>query len=321
MVSIGAFAAAVGVPASALRYYDGVGVLPPAHVDPVTGYRFYDAVQMRRARLVGALRGLGLSVEEMRSLLEADDSVVAARLRVLAAERTADARRGAELLVLLAAGLEAVGSAASVLVDATYVRFVLGRVALLAGDASLDALQLVVDDGLVVLSSDRYRLARWSFRAAEPTTGGATGLVPVADLAALSAWLDGEVAVMCRVLDGVVSWSGSGPDFVCRPHQSDFPDLTTIYAALAPAGRHRRRVAPAELAGVGEVMVVNVDGCGVMLTRSLVEGTVASLLGDEVLLLMDEPEAAVLFRFPGQPEHEVLVMPRTGDQPGGADDD
>jgi len=316
LVSIGAFAAAVGVPASALRYYDEVGVLPPAHVDPVTGYRFYDAVQVRRARLVGALRGLGLPVGEMRSLLEAEDSVVAERLRLLAAQRTADARRGAELLGLLAAGLEAEGSIASVLVDAAYLRTVLGRVARLAGEAPLDALQLVVrDDGLVVLSSDRYRLARWSLRTAGSTTGEAAGLVPVADLEALTRWLDGQVVVTCRILNTVVSWSGSGTDYVCRAHPVDFPDLATIYAARAPAGRHRRMVAPADLVGVGEAMVLNVDEYQVQLSWSLVEGTVASLVGDEVLLLVDDPEAAVLFRFPGQPDHEVLVMPRTGDNP------
>jgi len=319
-VSIGAFAVAVGVPASALRYYDEVGVLPPAHVDPVTGYRFYDAAQVRRARLVGALRGLGLSVEQMRSLLAKDDSVVAERLRSLATQRTADARQKAELLVMLAAALAAEESVASVLVDAAHLRVALGRVARLAGEAPLNALQLVAGDGLVVLGSDRYRLARWSLRSAGPTVGDATGVLPLADLDGLSRWLNGQIAVTCRVLDGVVSWSGSGLDFVCQPHPAGFPDLATIYAARAPTGRQRRMVGPAEVAGMGEVVVLDVDGRRVKLSRSLVEGTVASLVGDEVLLLVDDPEAAVLFRFPGQPDHDVLVMPRTGSRGTGAND-
>lgn len=316
-MSIGAFAAAVGVPTSALRYYDEVGVLPPAHVDPVTGYRFYDAAQVRRARLVGVLRGLGLSVGEMRYLLKANDSVAAERLRLLAAQRTADAQQGAGLLVMLAAALAAEESVASVLVDAAHLRVVLGRVARVAGEAPLDALQLVLGDGFVVLGSDRYRLARWSLRVSGPTVGDATGIVPLADLDGLFRWLDGQVTVTCRVLDGRVSWSGSGVDFVCQPHPAGFPDLATIYAARVPAGRHRRILARNEVAGLGEVLVLDVDGNRVELSRSLVEGTVTSLAGGEVLLLVDEPESAVLFRFPGQPDHDVLVMPRTGDGPGG----
>ncbi len=103
LISIGAFARAVGLAASALRYYDEVGVLPPAHVDPVNGYRFYDPAQMRRARLVGALRGVRLSVEEMRSLLDAEDDSVAGRLLQLAESRMARAGRSADLLRSMAA--------------------------------------------------------------------------------------------------------------------------------------------------------------------------------------------------------------------------
>jgi hypothetical protein len=51
----------------------------------------------------------------------------------------------------------------------------------------------------------------------------------------------------------------------------------------------------------------------VRFSQALLAGAVMSLLGEEVLLLVDEPEAAVLLRFPGQPDHDVLLMPRTGE--------
>jgi len=41
MRGIGEVARASGLSVSALRFYDGAGVLVPAEVDPATGYRRY----------------------------------------------------------------------------------------------------------------------------------------------------------------------------------------------------------------------------------------------------------------------------------------
>lgn len=320
LISIGAFAEVVGVPASALRYYDEVGLLPPAHVDPVTGYRFYDAVQVRRARLVAVLRELGLSVAEMRSLLEAGDRVVAERLRHLAERRTADAGREAAGLRSLAAQLEAAGAVAGVVVDAAQLRVAAQRVAAVAGEGPLAALQLVTsDNGLAVLASDRYRLARWRLHPLRSSTADSAGLVPSAELEKLVAWLGGQGSVTCHLEGGLVSFSGTGPDFVCRAHQEDFPDLATVFAARAPHGRSRHLIEPHELDGQDEVIALAVKGHRLELSRSLVDGGVASLVGDEVLLLMDEPDSAVLLQFPGQPDHQVLVMPRQPHASDGTD--
>lgn len=55
MLTVGAFSRASGLPVSALRYYDAAGVLRPAHVDPVTGYRWYTPDQVGRAGLVARI--------------------------------------------------------------------------------------------------------------------------------------------------------------------------------------------------------------------------------------------------------------------------
>jgi DNA-binding transcriptional MerR regulator len=60
--SIGEIARASGLSISALRYYDGTGVLVPAEVDPLTGYRRYSDDQLRAARLVAGLRRVGMPV-------------------------------------------------------------------------------------------------------------------------------------------------------------------------------------------------------------------------------------------------------------------
>lgn len=52
LVTIGAFARLSRLSQKALRLYDELGLLPPAHVDPVSGYRFYAPEQLERARLV-----------------------------------------------------------------------------------------------------------------------------------------------------------------------------------------------------------------------------------------------------------------------------
>ncbi|MGI9604118.1 MAG: MerR family transcriptional regulator [Acidimicrobiales bacterium] len=70
-LTIGAFAHRTGLTAKALRIYDDIGLLPPAAVDPSSGYRFYGTDQVRAARLIGMLRGLDLGLDEI-ALVVAD---------------------------------------------------------------------------------------------------------------------------------------------------------------------------------------------------------------------------------------------------------
>lgn len=99
LLSIGALARAGGPPVSALRFYDAAGVLRPAHVDPVTGYRWYTSAQVHRARLIASLRQAGLPVIDLVAVLEAPDEAHA----VLARHR----RRLEEDLVAARAHLDA----------------------------------------------------------------------------------------------------------------------------------------------------------------------------------------------------------------------
>ena len=65
MRGIGEMARASGLSVSALRFYDGAGVLVPAEVDPDTGYRRYADDQLRAARLVASLRRVGMPIAEI----------------------------------------------------------------------------------------------------------------------------------------------------------------------------------------------------------------------------------------------------------------
>ncbi|MET8120101.1 MerR family transcriptional regulator [Micromonospora sp. NPDC005189] len=79
MFTIGDFARLGRVSVRMLRHYDSIGLLRPASVDPHTGYRFYRADQLRRLNRVIALKDLGLTLEQVRAIV--DDAVDVAELR------------------------------------------------------------------------------------------------------------------------------------------------------------------------------------------------------------------------------------------------
>jgi len=69
MYKIGDFATLTQVSVKTLRYYDMIGLLRPAEVDPASGYRYYGALQVEQLNRVLVLRDLGLSLGEIRDLL------------------------------------------------------------------------------------------------------------------------------------------------------------------------------------------------------------------------------------------------------------
>lgn len=72
MFRIGEFSKIAQVAGSQLRYYDEIGLLNPARIDEWTGYRYYSAQQLPRLNRILALKGLGLSLDQIRSMLDDD---------------------------------------------------------------------------------------------------------------------------------------------------------------------------------------------------------------------------------------------------------
>ncbi|GMA19336.1 MerR family transcriptional regulator [Arsenicicoccus piscis] len=99
MISIGDFARLGRVSVRQLRHYDAMGLLRPARVDPWTGYRSYDVDQLQRLNRLLTLKDLGLSLDEVRQILDQEltGSALAALLRhrheALAAQIQADTAR------------------------------------------------------------------------------------------------------------------------------------------------------------------------------------------------------------------------------------
>ena len=72
MLNIGEFARLGPISPRMLRHYDETGLVTPARVDPHTGYRWYDISQLRRLHRLLALRDLGFSLDQSRSVLDDD---------------------------------------------------------------------------------------------------------------------------------------------------------------------------------------------------------------------------------------------------------
>src|SRR5687767_2205588 len=71
-LSIGRFASACRLTVKALRHYDEIDLLRPAHVDPRTGYRHYALEQVEQAVFIALLRQqLELPVPTVREILAA----------------------------------------------------------------------------------------------------------------------------------------------------------------------------------------------------------------------------------------------------------
>jgi DNA-binding transcriptional MerR regulator/predicted transcriptional regulator YdeE len=79
MFKIGEFSKLVQLSVPTLRYYDQMGLLKPALVDPLTGYRSYTARQLPRLHRILALKGLGFDLAHIAAVL--DEGVTPEQMR------------------------------------------------------------------------------------------------------------------------------------------------------------------------------------------------------------------------------------------------
>jgi DNA-binding transcriptional MerR regulator len=82
LLSIGPFAKITGLTVKALRHYDRMGLLAPAHVDDSSGYRYYALAQARTAESIRKLRALEVPLDEIRTLLTCSADELRERLAV-----------------------------------------------------------------------------------------------------------------------------------------------------------------------------------------------------------------------------------------------
>lgn len=77
-LTIGALARRLRVSPRALRHYESLGLLRPAHVDRSTGYRYYGDAELARGLKIEQLKAAGLPLAEIGRILDADVSMTEA---------------------------------------------------------------------------------------------------------------------------------------------------------------------------------------------------------------------------------------------------
>ncbi|MCO1617325.1 MerR family transcriptional regulator [Micromonospora sp. CPM1] len=239
--SIGELARASGLTVSALRFYDRSGVLAPARVDQVTGYRWYTEEQVDPARLVAGLRRVGMPLAGIAEALRHRHRpaevhrLLDAHLRRLE-DGLADARRELSRIRSLIDPEETIVTTRLVLsrtdlaaaVDA--VRFAVGA------DPDLPVLSGVLvevePDGVRLVATDRHRLA--VARVAGTVDGPpVSALLPVAPVDELRALLGAEGAGTAEVVVAAdrVTVTVAGRPVTAEPLPYDFPDYRRLLRA------------------------------------------------------------------------------------------
>jgi len=263
MYGIGEIARASGLSISALRFYDGAGVLVPAEVDPATGYRRYSDDQLRAARLVAGLRRVGMPVAGItRAVAELRNPPAVRRLLDEHLRRLedglADARRELSrvhaLLDLQEHTLTRITLPAAALAAALdAVRFAT------SADPALPTIGGVLFEtgaaGLTLVATDRYRLA-----VAEAAAAGSGPpvrlLAPLPFVDELRTLLAGDGPVVLTLTPEVLTAEVDGRLVEGKPIDVDFPDHRRLID-LGAAGTRQVTVDVSALrAAVGAVPAV-----------------------------------------------------------------
>ncbi len=76
MLSIGQFSKTCMVTVKALRYYDKIGLIKPAFVNPETGYREYSEEQILRMLLINKPKYYGFALSKIRDMISCQDVIL-----------------------------------------------------------------------------------------------------------------------------------------------------------------------------------------------------------------------------------------------------
>ena len=263
LLSIGEMARASGLTVSALRFYDGAGILLPVQVDPGSGYRWYGSDQRTEARLLARLRRVGMPLADLRLILAGwagrDTALVGKLLDahlLRLQDGLDDARRELstvrDLLALREHHMSDSGSTDTTASTAP-VRLALDAEALAT---ALDAVRFAVstdpelpmlggvcfdvdpeDRTLRLVATDRYRLALSRLPlGGDPAPAARQVLVPAALVDAVRALLGAGGEAVLTLDQDRISLEAGGSQAGGSVLDHDFPDYRRL-VRLAPGRR------------------------------------------------------------------------------------
>lgn len=341
LMPISAFARRCGLTASALRFYDDYGLLSPACVDAVTGYRHYSSAQVARGEAIRRLRELDLPLAEIGRALAAspDDAarLVDEHLSAAGDELARKHRAAAEFTGSLRhRDTQTIASLPGPLLAAA-VEQVLTATAHTAEAPALAGVRIeATGDALVLTATDRYRLATRSLALAEPPSDDWAGTADGDELSlaishlrrAARIELDAGTRELWLRADGAVPRR-------CRLLFETFPDHRLLLDSLEPATT--RLVVPQhELLSAlehhgGERIALNIAESGIVVASSsgetVVTGThtgtdvyvafelttlypaVATAIGPDLMVDLRGPDRPATVRSADRGDLTTLVMP------------
>ncbi|MCP2292125.1 DNA polymerase III subunit beta family protein [Nocardia amikacinitolerans] len=301
LITIGALARASGLTASALRFYGDCGLLVPAEVDSVTGYRYYTRSQCERAVLIRRLRGIELSLEAITEVLAGDPS----RAERLLDAHVAELARRADAAARVAAQVKrALGAGRGIAVPAADLARAIGQVGTAAAiDDTVPVLTGVLVEAdstaLTLTATDRYRL---STRTLAPLRDGGeewSVVVEAATLAPLRPWLDSIEEVVLAPSDSGIAFVCGEIEHRCNGIEQPFPDYRAVLDGLLPV-RTRMLVARAALLELLETaddtVVCTIDPSGLEVSSTATDAlspAVAAGSADATSCAMDGANLAV----------------------------
>ncbi|MFE1828890.1 MerR family transcriptional regulator [Streptomyces yangpuensis] len=238
LMPIGAFAHRSGLTSSALRFYADSGLLPPAEVDPVSGYRYYSPDQAARATVVRQLRELAMPLAAVEAVLGSGADEASRLLDEHVAKIVGDAATVQQKAAVIKSGLgNAPGLPIAVVkgpVLADAVEQVLTAAAHGSGLPALAGLHIEAGREAVTLTAtDRYRLSTRTLVPAEPPSQMWAGTVNGDELrAAVAASRRSPLVRLEAAPNGIWFRVADREDRHCRLLLEEFPDHRLMLASL-----------------------------------------------------------------------------------------
>ncbi|WP_440712046.1 MerR family transcriptional regulator [Gordonia sp. FQ] len=161
---IGEFARRTGLTPSALRFYADTGVLPPAHIDAESGYRYNPPDQADRAVLLRRLRETGMSLPVCTAALTGGPAETTRLLAEHSAVADAEARRRARIAAELLGSLAPHRTTGTATVRGPAFASAVDQVLTATGDDPTHPILRAVHleagpDQVTLTATDRYRLS------------------------------------------------------------------------------------------------------------------------------------------------------------------
>ncbi|WP_420095485.1 MerR family transcriptional regulator [Brevibacterium sediminis] len=342
--TIGDFARAVGLSASALRGYDNSGLLSPAHVEDRTGYRYYGLDQQQRAIWIRRLRDAGFRLRTIGTILDSEPVIAEAILDDWLAEAVGRAESAAALVDALRSVLRSrtETTLSRARVDSAVLAAAVRQLAQTKGtapaDSPFDHLSVEIKpDALTLAVTDGYVLMARTHIPAEiddpsPADGpaGSVGASTVVTASALLSLLttSNEVALTIAVTGGSVDHPeqvrpsiehSDGESTTLSQSDRRFPDIGRTVEAAAARRRGRSRFSREEILRLVDEATGRSPESGIRLPRDAsrfelsaasVKSIVDAGIGDELTCDWGNEDDPLIWRAPSQPDFVALVMPR-----------